>query len=118
MPAQDLHTNGVERAHPWHAFNLSNQIANPVFHLSGGFIRKSHRKNLIGARCASVEQMRDAGGQSLGLTSARPGEHQNRPIQLLHSRALRRVQPLHIRRWAGSHGHLAQAGGCGGLKGI
>ena len=118
MSAQDFHTDRVKRAHPRHALDLTNQMTHPIFHLARGLIGKSDRENFIRTRRARIEQMRDAGGERFGFTGPCPRQHQNRSAQLLHRRALRRVQPVHIGRRAGSHGHLTQAGGCGGLKGL
>ena len=118
MSAQDFHTDRVKRAHPRHALDLTNQMTHPIFHLARSLIGKSDREYFIRTRRARIEQMRDAGGERFGFTGPCPRQHQNRSAQLLHRRALRRVQPVHIGRRAGSHGHLTQAGGCGGLKGL
>ncbi len=93
-------------------------MAHPIFHLARSLIGKGDRENFMGARRAGIEQMRDAGGERFGLTCPCPRQHQHRSAELLHRRALRWIEPIHIGRRTGSHGHLTQAGGGGGLKGL
>ncbi len=99
MTAQNFHTNRVKRPKPRHPLHrLPKQACNPLFHFSCSLIGKGHSQYLVGLRTPRIEQMHNPRGQSLGLARARSRQHQNRPVQLLHSRTLRRVEVVQIRR--------------------
>ena len=117
MAAQDLDADGMERAHPRHAFDLLAQHpANPIFHFPRGLVGEGYRQNFVGPRPAHGHKVHDTGGQSLGFARASPCQHQHRAIHRLYRRTLCRVQAVHVGRRPCCHCTLRQRHG--GVKGI
>ena len=97
MAAQDLHTNGVERAKPRHAFDrFAHHGADTVAHFARRLVGEGHRKDLAWPGPFGGQNMRDAGGQHPGLARARSGQHKQRPLRVQHGFLLLRVQPVQI----------------------
>ncbi len=85
---------GAEPGHPLH--RLAQQPPDAQLHLARGLVGERDGEDLVWARGAGGQQVRDPGGQGTRLAGARTGQHQDRPLQRLDRRALRRVQPVQI----------------------
>ena len=112
VAAQNLHTERVEGAQPWHPFDgLTNEAADAGFHLAGRLVGEGDGEDLIGAGGACVQQMGDAGGERAGFAGSGPGEHKNGAVERFDGGALHVVEPVHIGCGAGRHGARRQAAG-------
>ena len=118
MTTQKLYTDRMERAKPRNPLNrFAQKVADPHLHFPRSFVGEGHRQNLVRARGARHQQVRDAAGQCLRLAGSRPGKHQHRPIQGFDRFALGWVQPVQISGRSPHHCPLGQGDTCG-LKGI
>ncbi|MGY3356803.1 hypothetical protein ACVWZK_003466 [Bradyrhizobium sp. GM0.4] len=66
-----------------------------------------------GAGAALAQDVGDARGQHAGLAGAGAGQHQNRPVQRLHSLALLRIEPGQVLRAYRGARTRGDAAGCG-----
>ncbi len=61
-----------------------NQRANPLLHLPRRFIGKGHRRNIAARHPALVNQIGNFAGDHTRLATARTGEHQQGPVDIVH----------------------------------
>ncbi len=85
----------VERAAPDPAERaVAGQLLGAREHLAGGAARERQQQDPLG-RDAAIDQVRDPAGERPGLARAGPGDHQQRPAEVLDGRSLLRVEALH-----------------------
>jgi len=76
MPAQDLHADRVEGAHPGHPLDhLPYNVADALLHLARGLVGESDGKDFRRVCAAQVQDVGDAGGKDARLPGSRAGEH-------------------------------------------
>ena len=99
---EDPRAGGVEGHHPHDARGGAGQRPDPLLHLAGRLVGEGDREDLARARHSRGQQVSDPVGQDPGLARAGAGEHQQRPLAVLHGIGLRRIearkQALHRRR--------------------
>jgi hypothetical protein len=124
MAAQQFHADRVEGAEPRHPLHrFAKELAQPRLHLAGGFVGEGDGEHLVRAGSAGGQKMRDPGGERTGLARPCARQHEDRAFERFNRGALRRVQPVEIGHWPGSHGLPRQrgvpgsGGGCG-LEGV
>ena len=105
VAAEDAHGERVEGAEPGHPLDdAADEVADAGLHLAGGLVGEGDGEDLVGAGAAGVEEVRDAGGQRLGLAGAGAGEHEDRAVERLHRGALGRVEVVEVGRRPRGHG--------------
>ena len=82
----------VERADPEARRVPVEQPADPLLHLARGLVGECHREDPIGRHAVPIDQVRDARGEHARLARARPGQHQDRSVDVLHRLMLGRVE--------------------------
>jgi hypothetical protein len=81
----------VEGADP-HPVGPLYQAPHALPHLPGRLVGEGHSQQPVGPDLALGDQVGDPGREHAGLAAARPGEDEERSLQVLDSLALRRVQ--------------------------
>ena len=82
----------VEGADPEPGRIPLEQPADPVLHLAGGLVGEGDGEDPLGRDAVPVDQRGDPHGEHAGLARARAGEHQHRPVDVLHRLPLRGVE--------------------------
>ena len=101
MTAQNFGRDGMESPEPGHALaRRASQHGNALFHLTRGFIGKSHRENFMRPRTVGSQNMRDTCGEHTRLARASASQNQHGTINRFHSCALLGVQHREIIRRA------------------
>ena len=90
--AQHPRAGRVEGGHPHRPRGAPDQLLDPLAHLRRGLVGEGDRQDLARPRGAGRQQVGDAVGQDPGLTRARSGDHQQRPLFVEHRLALRSVE--------------------------
>ena len=115
VPAQDLGGDGVEGAQPAQALGLGPKDGTEALaHLPRSLVGEGNRQDLPGPGPAGGEDVGQARGQHPGLAGTGTGQHQDGPVDGLHSLTLFGVEPLEVVRLAGAHpcaGPLAEGQG-------
>ena len=91
--AQHARAGGVERHHPHRARGAADKQLDALAHLLRRLVRERDREDLVRARLARAQQVRDPVGQHARLARAGAGEDQQRTGGRGDGLALRRVEP-------------------------
>ena len=78
-------------------------------HFAGGFVGEGDRQDLAGEGAAGQQDMGETGGQHARFAGAGAGQHQQRPVNGFHRRALFRVQAGEV---VGGRGRGNRHGAC------
>jgi hypothetical protein len=70
---------------------LTEHFPNPIFHFARGFIRESHRQNLVW-RDSVFNQIRDAMGERSSFPRSRSGDYEQRSSHSFDRLDLRWIQ--------------------------
>ena len=96
MSLDDGQAQGVERTHfQASGFLLAKSLPYPLFHFPRSLIGKGHRGNMPGRHAPFLDQPGDLAGDHAGLPGARPGQHQQRAIGVMHGFLLAGVELTH-----------------------
>ncbi len=107
MAPQDLHAQGVKGAQPRHPLDrLTQQTRHPFLHLAGSLVGEGHCHDLVRARMARVQQMRDPRCQRLRLARTGARQHEYGALERLDRLALRGIEIVEVR--GGSRSHRAR----------
>jgi hypothetical protein len=71
----------------------SENASDAFAHFAGGFVRECHGENVSRIDAFDVDQSSDARRENAGLARSRAGENEQRPVDVQHGLALRRIQP-------------------------
>ena len=82
----------MEGPHPHLARRFANQCLDPGPHLARRLVGERDREQAVRPDAVRRDQVGDAGGEDAGLSAARPGEDQERPVTVGHGLSLGRVQ--------------------------
>jgi len=104
LAAQDAGAHRVEGADPHRARDAADEALDALLHLARGLVREGDGEDLVGARVAGGEQIRDAMREHTGLARAGPGEDEQRAVDVGHGRALRLVEAGEQARHGGRKG--------------
>ena len=76
----------------------AHQLVHPLHHLLRGFVGERHGQDGVCHDAAVFDEMGDAVGDNPGLTAARPGEDEDRPVRGFNGFALLRVEFIEERQ--------------------
>ena len=92
VPAQHPRAQRVEGAEPEALDGGSEDGADAFAHLARGLVGEGDRQDLTGEGASGQQDMGEAGGQHACFAGAGAGQHQQRPVNGFHRRALFGVQ--------------------------
>ena len=75
----------------------AEEARDALAHLAGGLVGERDREDPARVDAVLLDEARDARREHARLAGARAGEHEQRPVDVQHGLALRRVQALEQR---------------------
>ena len=85
------------------------ELRDPVLHLARRLVGEGDGEDPVGGDSMALDQAGDAGGEHAGLPRPGPGEHQQRPMDVLHRLALRGIQGSEPIVGGGGFGHAVRS---------
>ena len=94
LAPQDARAGGMERRHPHAVGDGTDQLADPLFHLTGGLVGERDRQQRERRSAVVADQPRDTIGEHSRLAGSGPRDHEQRHLGWGgHRLPLHRVEP-------------------------
>ena len=91
---QNLHTGGVEGRNPQRVRGGTEQVDEPLFHLTGRLVGEGHGQDIPRRNLEGADQVRDAMHDDARLAGTGAGQDEQRPFRMLDGFLLLGIQAV------------------------